>query len=566
MKGHVLVVVALMLALAITGCSGNSNQNANITVGENESNTENAKETSKDPSKVVWYATVDFWNPPKTWKTDLNSIQGKITEKTGLTFDFDIPAQDGETKLNLMLATSGDDFPDVVTVTNDLMVKKLIDSGKVWNLDEFIQKYDPDSHLLKDFPSDVRSGIEKRDGGFYAYPSHLVSYEEDYYPITTGIYSDNLKFGQNGALVVNSNILKEAGLTLDDINTESGLLKAYQKVKDMGLKVNGAPVIPLLVDGKDYYNETMWFLEKSFGAMEVDKDGNYRDLLLAPETKNALNFLYKSMKARYFEPGQLTVDNAAVKEDMASGRVFTFIGNSANTSFQLNDYWVSPGAILSDTGAKPVLAKNKIPSTGWMKTMISKNTKEPEKLAKWLSFMSSKEGMLLHIYGFEGVHYNFNDQGQVVKTEQGIKDAADYMNTGVVAFWPFHNTSFSWSMEQPPTEETDKQAVTAWKVTTAYGKSPETVIYNDAGFNTFPADLFPPGSDLANIELQVKTYTSSQISKIVMSKDDQEFNNRYDEMIAQLKKLGIDKLNQEKNKYAQEKKNEFGNDQKGVNS
>ncbi|MBD2868629.1 type 2 periplasmic-binding domain-containing protein [Paenibacillus arenilitoris] len=559
-----LAAVFMAFALVAAGCSNGGNETANNPGGTEAS--EGGSGGDAGPSKAVWFSSIDFWNPPTTWSTDPNTVQGKITEKTGLTFEFNIPAQDGDTKLNLMLVSSGEAFPDVITITNDVLGKKLIESGKVWDLEEFLKQYDPDSHLLTDFPADVKEAVIDRDGGFYAYPSHINSEDaRALYPPSGQFYIDLVDYASNGAIVVNGNLLKEAGLTLDDIKTESGLLAAYRKIKDMNMKVNGAPVIPLLVDGKSYQGPTLGFLQDSFGAMSVDKDGNYRDRLLAPETKLALEFLYKASKAGYFEPGQMTVDNAAVKADMASGRVFTFIGNSADTSFQNNDYWTSSGPILSDAGTKPVLWKSKRAGGGWMKTFISKSAKEPEKLAKWLSYMSSKEGMMLHIYGFEGADYNLDADGHVVKTEKGIKDATDYMKTGLNAFWPFHHTSFSYSTQQPPNEETDLQAVTANRVQSAYGKAEETVIYDGSPLS-LPADLFPSDGKLANDELQIKTYKEAQIAKIILAKDDAEFGKLYDEMIAQLKKLGIEALDAERNKYVQEKKAEYGIDVSGINS
>ncbi|MBD3921752.1 hypothetical protein H8B09_23520 [Paenibacillus sp. PR3] len=551
------VTLALTMALTACGGSGNSNESASDSTKPSDST------TSGQTDKAVWFSSVDFWNPPAKWNTDPNSVQGAITAKTGLTFEFNIPAQDGDTKLNLMLL-SNKDFPDVLTITNDVMVKKLIQSGKVWELEEFLKKYDPESHLLTDFPADVKEVIEKRDGGFYAFPSHISSDDaRKVYPPSGQFYIDTVDYASNGGILVNSNILKEIGMTLDDIKTEQGLLQAYEKAK--GLKVNGAPVIPLLVDGKSYQDATLPFLQYTFGAMRVDKDGNYRDLLLAPETKDALGFLYKSMKGGYFEPGQMTVDNAAVKADIASGRVFTFIGNTANTSFNNYDYWTSSGPILSDSGKKPTMEKSTLAGGGWMKTFISKDTRYPEKLAKWISFMSSKEGMLLSSYGFEGRDYTFDDKGLLVKTEEGLKNATDYMNTGVGAFWPFAHTTFSYSIQQPPTMETDKAAVIAVQAQSAYGKDPATQKYVNNSLN-LPADYFAADSENSNIETQVKAYKEAQIAKIIMSKSDEEFNSLYEDMVAQLKKLGLEKVDAEKNKYVQEKNKEYGIEVKGINS
>ncbi|GIP17276.1 hypothetical protein J40TS1_29180 [Paenibacillus montaniterrae] len=563
MRKKWMLAVCLVVLLLIVGCS---QQSGNGSANSNGSSQGSGNEGNGDLDKAIWFSTIDFWNPPTNWDTDPQTVTGAITEKTGLTFEFNIPAQDGETKLNLMLVSGGADFPDVVTITNEVLGKKLIEAGKVWELDEFLQQYDPQSHLLTSFPADIKQAIVSRDGGFYAYPSHMQSEDASkLYPPSGQFYVDIVEYASNGALVVNSRILEEAGLTLADIQTESGLLAAYQKIQDMNLQVDGAPVIPLLVDGKSYQNTTLGFLQDSFGAMPVDKDGNYRDRLLAPETKEALKFLNKAYQSGFLDPGQMTVDNAAVKADMASGRVFTFIGNSADTSFDKNDYWTSSGPILADSGTAPVLGKSKQAGGGWMKTYISKTTKHPEKLAKWLSFMSSKEGMMLHIYGFEGIHYQLDEQGLVVKTEQGLQDATDYMKTGVFAYWPFHHTSFSYSTQQPPSEETDPFSITANRVQSAYGKHEKTKIYDNSSFQ-LPGDLFPADSKLANDELQIKTYKEAQVAKIVLAKSDVEFNQLYDELIEQIKKLGIEALDQERNNFVQQKNNEFGIKEVGINS
>ena len=180
------------------------------------------------------------------------------------------------------MLVSKEDLPDVMTLTDPILVGKLIETGKVWELDEFLTQYDPESHILKDFPADVKEVIEARDGGFYAYPSHINSPDaRRVYQLSEQYYRDLLSFGYNQGIIVNQNILKEAGLTLDDLRTEAGLLAAYQKVKDLNLEIDGAPVIPLLVDGKAYQEySTLSFLQDTFGAMPVDKQGNYRDVIL----------------------------------------------------------------------------------------------------------------------------------------------------------------------------------------------------------------------------------------------------------------------------------------------
>ena len=105
--------------------------------------------------------------------------------------------------------------------------------------------------------------------------------------------------------------MKEAGLTVNDLKTEDGVLAAFEKVKSM--KVDGAPVVPLQINGKVYWAATIPTLQDSFGSMSVDKDGNYRDQYFSPETKHVLEFMFKTAKGGYFDPGQMTMDDGAMK-------------------------------------------------------------------------------------------------------------------------------------------------------------------------------------------------------------------------------------------------------------
>lgn len=562
MKLKFFSVLTLAGAIALSGCSSN-----NSTVNkESAAPQAGQSETSESPANVNWFSSIGFWNPPQTWSTDPNTVTGTITEKTGLTFSYNIPAQDGETKLSLMMVSSSDAFPDVITVAGDVMAKKLIQADKVWKLDEFLTKYDPDSHLLKEFPNDIKKGLIERDGDWYSMPSHIGGSDlQKQYPPSSEFYEDAFKYGDNKGIMFNEKLMKEAGIALSDLKTEEGVLAAYKKVQDMKLTVEGASVIPLQLDGKNYQGEALQFLQRNFGAMQVDKEGNYRDTLLAPETKQAIEFLFKAAQGGYFDPSQLTVDVAAAKAAVLSGRVFSFIGNKANTGFVDQDVWVSPGPILSEQGTKPVFARSSSPGIGWMQTYISKSTKEPERLAKWLSFMSSPEGMYLHSFGFEGTHYTLNDKGLVEKTEQGLQAARDYSTTGVEGFWPFANGAWRDHVLQAPTSETEPKLLKAAAVNNAYGKAAETVRYDDV-VTVLPGDFFAPGSKNASIRDQVQLYKEAQISKMVLAKDEATLNKLYDEYIVQLKELGLTELDAAKNEVLQKKSKDLGITIKGINS
>ena len=145
------------------------------------------------------------------------------------------------------------------------------------------------------------------------------------------------------AYCINSKLSEEAGIALASLKTEEGVLAALKKVKDMKLTVNGQPVIPLQLHGKTIMASHSNIFRKSFGAMPIDKDGKFRNIYMSPETKHAFEFLFKTAQGGYFDPGQLTMDNAAIEANLLAGRVFMFMGMPPNSNFEQLDFWVSPG-------------------------------------------------------------------------------------------------------------------------------------------------------------------------------------------------------------------------------
>jgi putative aldouronate transport system substrate-binding protein len=355
--------------------------------------------------------------------------------------------------------------------------------------------------------------------------------------------------------------MKEAGISVDDLKTEDGVLAAFEKVKK--LKVDGAPVIPLQINGKVYQAATTPTLQEYFGAMSVDKDGKYRDIIFAPETKHVLEFMYKAAQGGYFDPGQMTQDDAAMKAAVMSGRVFCFIGNVANVGMKEEGnpgaIWVNPGPIQSNQGTKPIAARWSEPYAGWMQTSISKTAKHPELIAKWIDFMMSDEGKALLFFGFEGKDYTVKD-GLFVRTEQGIKNQNDRSKTGVDMFWQFANTAWTEHVTPPPTDPLD---IMVMKVGTAAVKA--STIY-DAGPLGMPAGFFAADSKEAKAQADIKLYREAQISKIILSKNEAEFNKNYDEMISKIKDLGQPEIDAKIDVQFHKQEQEMGITVKGINS
>lgn len=518
-----------------------------------------AKEEGDPYVTASLFCDVNFWEPP-SWSTGEGTITGDITEKTGLALDITVPPQNADAQLSLMLLN--DELPDIISLTDETTISQLITSGKVWNLEEFLKKYCPDSHLLKSFPEDIKKELVKRDGGWYAYPSHMNSQDSrKIWKPSSKFYEDWTNYNDNNAVIWNRELLRKAGLTIEDVQTEEQVLAAWEQVKNMHLDVGGEAVIPLLVDGKGYSDPTVKFLEYTFGAERVDENGNYRDILLQPEAKHALLFLNEAIRKGYASPEQLTYENAKIKTLMAKGNVFCFIGNVANSGIDYTE-WVSSGPIFSSGGETPVLGKNLRAPTGWLGTFISKDCSHPAQVAAWLDYMSSDDGLLFWSFGYEGSDYHLDDQGYVVQTEKGEKASLDYGQTGQGAWWMFDN--FSWERSVLPEPEKGSSTEAEKEIFTAYGSHERTAGY-DESLLPLTAEDIPPESEEGILDAKIREYEKEQIPRIVLAESREEAEARYTEMTETLNRMGIDNLDAYKNEIYQKNCREYGKSIEKIN-
>lgn len=561
------MLVFVVTTSGLVGCAAKDKTSDATQTTQDAQDTANSSEETTKTVNLEWFSDVSFWNPPMIWSLDPNTCMGIISKKTGVEFTMNIPPQDGDTKLSLMLVSGA--MPDVITVadpdnTSNIIIK-LVQSGKVWDLDEFLKKYDPDSHLLKDFPNDIKQELIQRDGGWYSIPSHIASDDlRSTYPPSDQYYVERNKYQYNDTLMVNGKILEEAGIELESLGTEQGLLDALQKIKDMNIKVDGSDIIPLLVDGKNYWDTTVRSITSQFGGMPVDKDGNYRDLIYSSGYKHALEFLNTCINKGFIDPGQLTLDTNATAEAIVSGRVFAFCGNTANTHYAdistNQPYWESPAPVLSSTGAKPVMGMHYRPTVGWMQTFISKSTKEPEKLAKWLSYMTSEEGQYESM-GIEGFSYTKDENGIIELTEDGLKN--DYTKTGFGAYWAFSNSSWEQHIFKAPTDQLGTGGLMDTAVTTAFAKSEKTVIFERSPLDVPPGFLQSKG--LGNQEIEIRNFIQAEVAKIVMAKDLTEAGAIYDSMVKQATSMGLDQIDKERDTLMKKQSQEMGIPMKGIN-
>jgi len=564
------------MLLGLTACGSSSPdtpaQTPDNSAEENSSSAEETKDTgaesaassgSGDVSELYWFSDVSGWGPATAnWSVDESPATVYIEENLGLSLNIEQPPTDASTKLGLMLASG--ELPDVMSITDSDMYKQLVEADKVWDMQTFLETYDPDSHLLKDFPDDIRKALTDVYGNWYSYPSHMESKNNrEVFPPDDQIWVDVVEKGSNGCIMFNKEIMDAVGITPEDVQTEEGFLAACEKVKASGHQVDGQSVLPVVLQCNLWINTSLdGIVSNTFGVLPVDDEGNYRHSELNPLYKNALKFLNTLIQKEYLDVNTLTIDETALKTYLDAKRVFCWIGNQAQQD-KTNMPWVSYGPILASNGAKPVIGLNGEAGTGWIQTLVSKDCKNPEKIAKLLSWASSREGLLVNYYGEEGTDYTIDDKGIVTRTEEGTKRLAEEYDNNVL-MWPFANTSFERHTEPVPDPASNRGVEVA--LMPAFGKNENTYIYNTAVLDFRNNTVIEPSSDLGIKLSQVDSYLEAQKAKIVTASSDAEFEKEYQNMLDTLESYSIADIDAEYDKIYKEYCEKKGTSIENVNA
>lgn len=493
--------------------------------------------------RLSLFCDVEFWKPPQ-WDTGEGTITGEISERTGVIVDTNVPARDADKQLSLLLVNG--ELPDMVSVTDPVVVSQLVDSGKVWDLEEFFREYLPESHILKDFPEDVKASLVKRDGGFYAWPSHIDSDDaRKRWPPSAKCYADEKDYLWNIGIIWNRDLLEELDLSVEKLKTKEQVMAAFARAKDWNREQQGKKIIPLLVDGEDYQAFTLGFLQETFGMLPVGEDGSYVSPVLLPETKEALQFLNQALREGYVEPKQLTWQNLKIKDILADGQALCFIGNIANTNIDARE-WVSSGQIRSESGKLPVWGKRGTATTGWLNTFLSKSCAHPKELAVWLDFMTSEEGLELWDCGIEDFDFVRDDAGRIRRLEP----EENPQKNEISVWWPFGNMAWLYSVLAPYGAGSQDEAESQLKV--AYAKAEGTRIYNDTLLdNTLSGDA-------KKLEERLNSDIHEEFSRLILENSEQGFEQRYEALIQYLKDNHIEELDREKNRMYQQACREAG--------
>jgi putative aldouronate transport system substrate-binding protein len=521
----IMLAITIMLTLLI-GCSGKGNNvatNGEETATSSNTTTTATAEASKPPEPI----TLTFFDQ-NTGDAFTNPVAQEVTKRTGVTVEIQQPSGNPQEKLNLMLASG--DLPDIILMTRGGdIVNKYIAAGAIIPLNDLIDKLGPN---VKSQYGDVLQKTRYTDGKNY-YLSNW--YGMDNSPV----------FG----VQMRKDILKELAPDKAEGGQPFTTDEFEQLLKDFKAKyptIDGKTSIPLTLNAENMGAvlgtfKGMWGMKTYYedgGNLKFDvKDPKYREMIL---------YMNKLYREGLIDPEWAVSKTQTWEQKLSNGAVFATASaywdpGNANTALkkaggeesQLYTYKViAPGTDPSKTTFGP-----RSP-LGWDAIAISKNNKHPEETMKFIDFLASEEGQYLLMWGIEGQTWDMKDGKHTPKPEtlQALKDDwnAEVKKTGLQKWTWFVKNGLGTDGTPYHIGDNNRGAVDNM----AFKNLSDTV------WDTSPYDnLGPEGGTPESLSYQkVQDIMKQSLTKIIISKSEQEAVAGFDAMLADMKSAGDEKL------------------------
>lgn len=546
-KRFTAMALGLVMVLSLAGCGSKGEETKTSTpeaTKEESSNTGTAAETenssqsateaestestevtpgylatAKDPVTLSWYINFSWFTTP--WGENL--VSKTITEETGVTVEFVVPAGNEADKLNALIAS--DTLPDIVTLGWwESQIGDMIDADMVYALDELADQYDPyfwevaDQNVINWYTSD--------DGHLYQYPNSSYS-PADYDKYDT--------IASNETFLVRKDIYEAIGSP--DMTTTDGFIAAVKKAAEMYPTVNGQELIPV---GAHEFNNTgcVSFDDYLFDFLAipyVDQSGQFYDRYTDPNFVAWLK-AFRELGAEGYLKDDIFIDTRAqMEEKIAQGRYFCMIYQRTDLADQQKILFANdPNSIyMAVDGPKNLNGDDyELPGTGingWTVSMISKNCEHPDRAIQLFSYFMSEHGQLMTWFGVEGVTYTMNENGIPVMLDE-VKDllkndrtAYDKQYGADSCYWMFQNNAMDSAWAEAPSEPLGQMQEWTYPYT----------VYTGQYDVTLTAD-----SDESVADLKIKNLWSEVLPKLLLAKSEEEFDTLLENFKAQRESLG----------------------------
>lgn len=485
---------------------------------------------------VTWFMAYDWYG--KQFDEVNNAFDKKLYEKTGMKLEIETGDTD---KLNMLIQTGN--LPDIITLDANSSQRKLLEeSGMVQPLDTLRDEYAPDLEV----PQSMIDWYSAPDGHWYSIASFY--YGDDNIAQNNGYYETH---NQN---FVRDDILKEIGMTYDDLRTKEGFLNALRAVKEKNIQYNGQPVVPYMVLFADKADIQV---AQQFGASQEDADGNFQSFYTTPEYREAMLFFNQMYREGLLTDASFTVDKSQLEQEVAAGRVFattakTNVSNARNSLYAAdnNAMMKYAGQFAGDTNDKIMVPANN--NMGWTATLINKDAKHPDRIIRMFAYLNTQEAVLDNEWGVGG--WTLGDDGIVERTPEFVS----LKESNPTEFTAKYAGDMGWTSDYTIIQGTYPQGNGVWD-DDIYQMTHDDriIIYDDKCFG----DVAPAaGSDEAAIMARINEYKQQALGRIITAPTAEKCEEELDAALAEMENLGLSQLTEYQNKLFQTNKEKLGLD------
>jgi putative aldouronate transport system substrate-binding protein len=365
--------------------------------------------------------------------TDDLPVFQEIEKRTGVKIIWEVDSVNYNTNMATRLAAAVD-LPDMFIVPNDDTVKYAND-GLIIPLNDLIDNYTVYMKKWYDMAPDIVTTYTTADGKMYSIPRQF-NIE----------WKDTSKYN-NYVFLVRKDWLTNLGLSVPQtIDDYTSMLKAF---KENDLNGNGIDdEIPFSGMGVAGLAPLGWLYRLHFtinSGFYPDQNGRIQYEWIDPRTKEFLYTLNQWFKEGLIDPGFLSLPY-----DKYMTQIYNNVGSTI--SFSIWPYYGWDATIKEITG-NPDAAWMGIPTPsgpygdgiieianqpGFGHFAISKDCKNPELAIKWIDYACfSDDGIMFHLYGLEGISYEYVDGKPVLFDE--IQNSPDGYTVELQRLGAYHS-------------------------------------------------------------------------------------------------------------------------------
>lgn len=540
-----LLIAALMAVSSLAACGGSDlsesseSQPSSQSSGAEDPQTSSQSEepaaggvaTGPDdtstPYSFTCYANYEWW-AIKPWGQDAASAYMK--ELFNVDIEWSKPDADPAAKLNLMI--SSDDLPDTMIMDRN---QDLIKVAQLGMLQDFAPLQYPGNPFDEWIPQQTQE-LLKIDGKLYGVPDWCIK--------EAG--------GGNNSWNINQEVYKALGSP--ELKTLDDLYDYAVKVRNSGLKTpDGADIIPFMgYDAPDGMRIIDAFYRSYGGPNYVAGyfarvDGKLQFILRDEKFKVALKEANRWYRDGLFAETIVTDTADQVVEKLITGRpalaYYDFSQDSVNHFRQLlmqatnnqNSYEILTDPIFPPAeGVTRVFGQyNATTGGGWH--IITKKAENPQRIFDLWGWMLTKDGAINIMYGPKGGLWDeFDENGNPILKVPEARLTAEEKNAAGCWFWasPAHSNSINdtkYAVNAAlPKEDQDWTVSIQDNIFTpkgggAYVNGQKFVTDEDVGI----VDTIDPKEDLGISRKLILDECGGVIPKILLSKDDSEFESLY---------------------------------------